>query len=232
VKSDKQIDDQVDAAPNDAEPNAKFAPPGLWATFARNSLHDVTCGWDERVCAMGQSALTELSQLADLITGRKSWRLSIEEARRVNRDALASARQSREAGNRAHPVAAVAGGLVPQFALGVITGGLSATPLAQGAMAASISLAESPEDLTTIEGLKIAVPRAGIAGGSAAALAKGGQIARRALTPIAKYFSAKSFGRVLAQVRQIAPCEVARKLLNLSRFPRLISRNAKLRRCG
>jgi hypothetical protein len=129
-------------------------------------------------------------------------------------------------------VAALAGALVPQFALGVITGGLSAAPLAQGAMAASISFAESPEDLTTIEGLKIAVPRAGIAGGSAAALAKGGQIARRALSPIAEYFSTKSFGPVLAQVRQITHCEVGRKLLNWSRLPRLISSNAKLRPCG
>jgi hypothetical protein len=161
-------------------------------------------------------------------TGQKSWRQAIEEARRVKRDALASAQQSREAGNRAHPVAALAGGLVPQFALGVITGGLSATPLAQGAMAASLSLAESPEDLTTLKGLKIAVPRAGLVGGSAAALAKGGQIARRALTPIAEYFSTKS-GPVLARVQQITHCKVGRKLLNWNPLPRLISRNAKLR---
>src|SRR5258707_12765728 len=204
-------------------PGPSAGPPGPWATFARNSLHEVTCGWDERVCAMGQSALTELSQLAEVTTGRKSWRQAIEEARRVKRDALASAQQSREAGNRAHPVAALVGGLVPQFALGVITGGLSATPMAQAAMAASLSLAESPEDLTTIEGLKIAVPRAGIAGGSPASLAKGGQIARRWLTPITESFSPKSLGPVWAQVRQITHCEVGRKLL---------SRNAKLRPCG
>lgn len=204
MKSDKQVDDQFDAAPNDAELNAKFdaGPPGPWATFARSALHDVTCGWDERVSAVGQGALTELSQLADVITGRKSWRQAVEEARRVNRDALASAQQSREAGNRAHPVAALAGGLVPQLALGVITGGLSATPLAQGALAASFSLAESPEDLTTLEGLKTALPRAGIAGGTAMAVTKGRQIARRALRPIAQYLSPKSFGPLLVQVRK------------------------------
>ncbi len=222
------------------EPGLSAGPPGPWATFARNALHDVTCGWDERASAVGQSALTELSQLADVITGRKSWRQAVEEARCVNRDALASAQQSREAGNRTHPVAALAGGLVPQLALGVITGGLSATPLAQGAMAASISLAESREDLTTIEGLKTAVPRAGIAGGTAAAVTKGGQIARRALSPIAEYLSTKSFGPLLAQVRQITQggkdlvryCEVGRKLLNWGRLPcSVISRNAKPRPC-
>src|SRR5260370_1324813 len=118
------------------EPGPSAGPPGPWATFARNALHDVTCGWDERASAVGQSALTELSQLADVITGRKSWRQAVEEARCVNRDALASAQRSRQAGNRTHPVAAFAGGLVPQLSLGVITGELSARLMAPSAMAA------------------------------------------------------------------------------------------------
>lgn len=228
-KRDKERGDRFDPGPSDSElkwtfdagphiepewtraerlladaPGWSAEPPGPWATFARNALHDVTCGWDERVGALGQSALRELSQLADVITGRKSWSEAGEEALRVNRDALASAQRSREAGDRAHPVAALAGGLVPQLALGVMTGGLLATPLAQGALAASKSLAESPEDLTTIKGLKIAMPRAGIAGGTAAALTKGGQIVRRAISPIAEYLAPKSFGRLLlARVRHM-----------------------------
>ena len=213
--NERVLGDRFDAAPRvdrvwaptegrQAEtPGLSAEPPGPWATFARNALHDVTCGWDERVGAMGQSALRELSQLADVITGRKSWSQAGDEARRVKRDALASARRTREAGDRAHPVAALAGGLLPQFALGVMTGGLLATPLAQGALAASKSLAESPEDLTTIEGLKTAMPRAGIAGGTAAALVKGAQIIRRALRPVAEYLAIKLRGPLLAQVRQI-----------------------------
>jgi len=189
-------------SPEEPEPGADA--PGPWATFARNALHDVTCGWDEHLGALGQSALSELNQLTEVIRGRKSWRQAGEEARRVRRRALASARQSREAGNRANPFAASAGGLWPQIALGVLSGGLFATPIAQGAVAASKSLAESPEDLTTLEGLKIAVPRAGAAGGTALALAKGAQLVQHILSPIAEYLANKSFGPSWAPVRQIA----------------------------
>src|SRR5215831_1281770 len=154
-------------------------PPGPLGTFARSVLHDVTCGWDERAGALGRGALSELRQLPHVIRGRKSWREVNAEAHRISRDALERLRRSREAGNRAYPFAASAGGLLPEVALVVLSGGLFATPMAQGAMAASKSLAESPEDLATIEGLKIAVPRAGVAGGSALALAKGAQVLQR-----------------------------------------------------
>jgi len=186
------------------EPGPGADAPGPWATFARSALHDVTCGWDEHLSALGQSALSELKQLAEVLRGRKSWRQAGEEARHVRHRALASARQSREAGNRANPFAASAGGLWPQIALGVLSGGLFATPIAQGAIAASKSLAESPEDLTTLEGLKIAVPRASAAGGTALALAKGAQLVQHVASPIAEYLANKSFGPSLAPVRQIA----------------------------
>lgn len=234
AKSDKELDHQFDesasvglewtsAEGRSAEPAGPGAGvPGLWATFARNALHDVTCGWDERVGALGKSALSELRQLSDVIAGRKSWRQAGDEARRVSRNALACARRSREAGTRAYPVAALAGGMLPQIVLGVLSGGLSVTPLAQGAMAASRSLAESPEDLTTFKGLKVAAPRAGAAGGTALALAKGAQLVQRVLAPIAECLLAtKTFRPCLAHLRRITRGgkdlawyrEVGRKLL-------------------
>jgi hypothetical protein len=205
ANSNERRDDQLDAGPNGAELNANFDPaPGRWATFARSAVHDVTLGWDERVGALGQSALIELRQLSDVFGGRKTWRQAGDEARRVSSDALTSMRRSREAGNRAYPFAASAGGLLPQVALAVLSGGLSVTPVAQGAMAASRSLAESPEDLTTFKGLKVAVPRAGAAGGTALALAKGAKLVQRVLAPIAECLLAtKSFRPCLAQLRRI-----------------------------
>jgi hypothetical protein len=170
ANSDKQLDHPFYIARSDAGLIAKFdRAPGVWATFARNALHEVTCGWHERVGASGENA-----------------------------------RRSREAGSRAHPVAALAGGLVPQLALGVITGGLSATPLAQGAMAASRSLAESPEDLSTLQGLKAAVPRASLAAGTALALAKGAEVFQRALRPTTEYVAAKTWRPLLARLRAMS----------------------------
>ena len=205
-------------SPEETGPGADA--PGPWATFARNALHDVTCGWDEHLGALSQSAINEVSQLTDVIRGRKSWRQA-DEARRVRHRALACARESREAGNRANPFAASAGGLLPQITLGVLSGGLLATPIAQGALAASKSLAESPEDLTTLEGLKIAVPRAGAAGGTALALAKGAQLFQRVLAPIAECLATQRLRPCLEQVRRMARGaknlawygEVGRKLL-------------------
>lgn len=206
AKHDKnRIDREWSSAASQTDvPGPGAKPPGAFATFARNALHDATCGWDERVAAFGKGAVCELSQLRDVIRGRKSWRHAGEEAGRVSRDALESARQSREAGNGAHPLAALAGGLVPQVALGAIGGGLLAKPLVQAAMAASKSLAEAPEDLATLEGLKTAVPRAGIAGGTVVAVTKGGQIIRRALSPAAEYLASKTLRPLAAKVPQIA----------------------------